>query len=174
MVSIGLIFPQILYKSHLLALSRVSRKFRSLVFQRLFEVLTIKPYNEIYPWKLEWNPYFAYDKIARVPKVLTAVKELHFRAPFEMTDLVKSGDGKRCEHSFTRGSYTSSRSSPGSKDDLPISWDDNDAVSRKQEDGEYLEDLFDSEHRDFGLMKLATKIARLLSALPDNQLTGIR
>ena len=109
-----------------------------------------------------------------MPKVLTAVKELYFRAPFELTDLVKPGDGKRCEHSFTRVLYTSSESSLGSEDDLPISWDNNDAVSSKQEDGEYSEDLFDSEHGDYGLIKLATKMVRLLSALPDNQLTGFR
>lgn len=62
----------------------------------------------------------------------------------------------------------------GSEDDLPISWDDDDTVLRKQGDREYSEELFDSEHGDYGLMKLATKIARLLSALPDNQLTGFR
>lgn len=106
--------------------------------------------------------------------MLTAVKELHFRAPFKLTDLVQLRDGKSCEHSFPRGLYTSSRSSLGSEDDLPISWDDNDAVSRKQEDGEYSKELFESEHGDYGLMKLATKMARLLSALPDNRLTGFR
>ena len=165
---LGLNFPQVYNKSHLLALSGVSRKFRSLIFSRMFEVLTIKS------WDLEYYPYFADNKIARVPQVLTAVKELHFRAPFELTDLVRSGDGKRCEHSFPRALSTSSRSSLGSEDDLPISWDDDDTVSRKHGDGEYSEELFDSEHGDYGLMKLATKIARLLSALPDNQLTGFR
>ncbi len=170
---LGLNFPQVYNKSHLLALSRVSRKFRSLIFSRLFEVLTIKSYNETFPWDLVYYPYFADNKIARVPQVLTAVKELHFRAPFELTDLVKS-DGKRCEHSFPRALSTSSRSSLGSEDDLPISWDDDDTVLREQGDREYSEELFESEHGDYGLMKLATKIARLLSALPDNQLTGFR
>ncbi len=173
-VDLGLNFPQVHKKSHLLALSRVSWKFRSLIFSRTFEVLTIKPYNETFPWDLEYYPYFANNKIARVPQVLTAVQELHFRAPFEWTDFVRSGDGKRCEHSFPRALSTSSRSSLGSEDDLPISWDDDDTVSRKHGDGEYSEELFDSEHGDYGLMKLATKIARLLSALPDNQLTGFR
>ena len=173
-VGVGLNFLQVSNKSHLLALSRVSTQFRSLVVQQLFEVLTISPYDEIYPWDLKWYPYFAYDKIARVPKVLTAVKELQFRAPFELTDLVESGDGKRCEHSFTRGSYSLSRSSLGSEDGLPLSRDDNDVVSRKQEDGQCSRILSDSEHGDYGLTKLATKMARLLSGLQDNQLTGFR
>ena len=133
------------------------------MFPRLFEVLTIKSYTETFPWDLESCPYFADDKIARVPEVLAAVKELHFRAPFELTDLA-----------FTRGLSTSSRSSLGSEDDLPISWDDDDPISREQEDRMYSEELFNGEHGDYRLIKLATKMARLLLALPDYQLTGFR
>lgn len=45
---------------------------------------------------------------------------------------------------------------------------------RKREDALYMEDLFDSEDGDPELMKLATKIMRLLSALPDDQLISFR
>lgn len=174
-VGTGLTYFQVQNKSHLLALSRVSRNFRFLVFPRLFEVLAIKANDEMSLWDLEWYPYFAYDIIARVPNVLTAVKELHFSAPFESTDLAKLEDRKRCLHSSIQDSSLSFVSSLGSEqDDSPISWEVDDAVTRKQEDAKFMEDLFDSEHGDNGLMKLATKMTRLLLALPDNQLTGFR
>ncbi len=157
-----------------MALSGVSRKFRSLVFPQLFDVLSIKSYDEIFLWDLESHPYFAHDMITRVPKVLTTVKELRFSAPFEHTDLEGCEDMKRCPHSFTPNSSASSIDSPRSEDDLPISQEDDGAVMRKREDAKYMGELFDSEYGDVGLMKLATKIARLLSALPDNQLTSFR
>jgi len=157
-----------------MALSRVSRKFRSIVFPRLFEVLTIKSYDEIFLWDLESHPYFAHDIITRVPKVLTTVKELRFSAPFERTDLEGCEDIKRCPHSFTQDSITSPIDSPRPEDDLHISQEDDGAVMRKREDAKYIGELFDSEHGDYGPVKLATKIARLLSALPDNQLISFR
>ena len=62
-VSAELISPQVQNKRHLLALSRVSRKFRSHVFPRLFEILTIKSYDADSPWNLDCYPYFAQDMI---------------------------------------------------------------------------------------------------------------
>lgn len=173
-VGTGLSFSQVQNKSHLLALSRVSRKIRSHVFPRLFEVLTIKSYDEIFLWDLESHPYLAHDMIARVPKVLMAVKELRFSAPFEHTDPEGFEDTKRCPHSFTQDSSASSVDSPRSEDHLFTSQEDDGAVMRKRDYTKYIEELFDSEHGDYGLMKLATKIARLLSALPDNQLISFR
>lgn len=165
------VFTYVQNKRHLLALSRVSRKFRSHVFPRLFETLTIKSYDEDFPWDLECYPYFAQDMITRAPNVLTAVKALHFSAPFEQTDLV-GFNAKRCSHSFSRDSSASSIDVPRSKDDLNISREEEVAVTRKWEDAERMESLFDSEAGDYGLVKLAIKIARLLSALPDNQLAS--
>ncbi|KAL9045961.1 MAG: hypothetical protein Q9214_001091 [Letrouitia sp. 1 TL-2023] len=165
----GLIYVQVQDKNHLLALSNVSKTFRILIFPRLFEVLAIKPYDDMSLWDLEGCPYFAYDKIAGVPKVLTAIKELHFRAPFDLKWRTEWGFGIRCLHSFTPDSCRLSRSSLESEeDDLPISSDDDDAVSKKREE------FFDDENGDYGLMRLASKMARILSALPDNQLTGFR
>lgn len=105
--------------------------------------------------------------------MLTAVKALHFSAPFEQTDLV-GFNAKRCSHSFSRDSSASSIDVPRSKDDLNISREEEVAVTRKWEDAERMESLFDSEAGDYGLVKLAIKIARLLSALPDNQLASFR
>ena len=45
-VRTGLISPQVQNKGHLLALSRVSRKLRSIIFPHLFEVLNVKSYNK--------------------------------------------------------------------------------------------------------------------------------
>ena len=158
-----------------MALSMVSKKFRILIFPQLFKVLIIKANDETSLWDLKRNPYFAYNIIARVPNVLIAVKELHFRAPFELTGLAKLGDRKRCPHLFTRGLVTRSRSSPGSeKDDFPILLNDSDIVSRNQEKRKGPEGFFDGEHEDYKFIKLGTKIARLLSALPDNQLAGFK
>lgn len=172
-VGTELISPQVQNTRHLLALSRVSRKFRSHVFPRLFEILTIKSYDEDFPWDLECYPYFAQDMITRVPNVLRAVKALRFSAPFEQTNCV-SFEVKRCTHSFTRDSSASPSDAPRSEDDLHISREDEGAVMRNWEDAKKMEKLFDSEAGDYGLVKLATKIARLLSALPDNQLASFR
>jgi len=103
-----------------MALSGVSRKFRSLIFPQLFDVLSIKSYNEIFLWDLKSHPYFAHDMIIRVPKVLTTVKELRFSAPFEHTDLEGCEDIKRYPHSFTLNSSVSSINSLRLEDDLPI------------------------------------------------------
>lgn len=97
-VGTGLIFPHIQKKGHLLALSRVSRKLRSIIFPHLFEILKIKPYNKMFLWDFDWYRYFDQEMIARVPDVRTAVKDLRFSAPFEYTGLE---DVRRCPHSFT-------------------------------------------------------------------------
>jgi hypothetical protein len=166
----GLSHIQVQTKSHLLALSRVSKKFRFLVFPRLFEVLTIKANNETSPWDLQQHPYFDRHAIARVPKVLTTVKELCFSAPFELTELEQLGDGKRCLHSFDP--YTSFMDSLGSEADLLIPREDD--VTVTNEDAKHMEDVFDGEDQDMGLTKLAIKLAQLLLALPDDQLTCFR
>ena len=175
MFGTGLIVPQVHNKDHLLALSKVSKRCRSYVFPRLFEVLTVKSYDEDSLWDLGSYPFFAETMIAKVPNVLAAVKELCFSAPFEKKD---SGfeRTRRCQHSrsFTQDSITSSIDSPKPEDDLHISQVADSAVQRKQEDAEYMAMLFDSERGDYGLMKLATKIARLVSALPDKQLVSFR
>lgn len=132
-VGTGLSFSQVQNKSHLLKLSQVSRKFRFLVFPRLFEVLTVKSYDEDLLWDFESHLCFAQDTISRVPKVLTAVRELRFSAPFESRDLVGLEDMKRCPHSFTQESSASSIDSLGSEDDSYISHEDASAVMRKQE-----------------------------------------
>lgn len=79
----------------------------------------------------------------------------------------------RCPHSFNRVTYATPSDSLGSDDDLHLSREDDGAVTKKQDDARDME-LSDAEHGDYGLMKLAKKIARLLSALPDNQLTSFR
>lgn len=161
-------------KSHLLALSRVSRKFRVHIFPRLFEVLTIQPDDEIFLWDLGWNPYLAQARIATVPNVLTAVKELRFSAPFEHTDFRGIEALKRCPHSFTQDSSASSIDSRQSEEDWHVSQEDDGAVIRRREDAKDMEELLDREHGDHELMKLASQIARLLSTLPDNQLISFR
>ena len=83
----GLIVPQVHNKDHLLALSKVSKRCRSYVFPRLFEVLTVKPYDEDSLWDLGSYPFFAEAMIAKVPNVLAAVKELCLSAPFRKEGL---------------------------------------------------------------------------------------
>lgn len=173
-VDTWLIYPQIQNRSHLLALSRVSRKFHFLIFLRLFEVLPIKSYDEDSPWNLELCRCLAPAQIARVPNVLTAVKKLHFRAPFEQTDLVGTKDIKRCRHIFNQDSCAFSMNSSRSQDDSHILWEHGGSIIRKGEAGSFREALFESEHKDYGLLKLAIEIAPLLSALPDNQLSSFR
>ena len=174
MFDTGLIVPQVQNKSHLLALSKVSRKFRSCVFPRLFEVLTVKSCDEDLLWDLEKYPFLAEAMIARVPNVLAAVKELRFSAPFEQKDLEAFEGTSRCQHSFTPDSSASSIASPRSEVDLRVLHEGDDTVMKEQEDAEYMDMLDDSERGDFGLMKLATKVAKLASALPDNHLVSFR
>lgn len=181
-VNTGLSFPQVHNKTHLLTLSRVSKRFRSHVFPRLFEVLTIKPNDETRLWDLKSHPYFAQDTIVRVPKVLAVVKELHFSAPFESRDLSKFEYLGRCPHSRIQHPNQSSYDSLGSEYGSYVSHEDAGAFMRKQEAPKWMEDLvdgehrnyFDGEHRNYGLINLAIKTARLLSALPDDQLVSFR
>lgn len=160
----GLIPLQVQNKRHLLALSTVSRKFRSCIFPRLFEVLTIKSCDEKRLWDLESYPCLAEAAIARVPNVLAAVKELRFSAPFEQKDFRGFRQTKRCQHSFTHDPSASSLDSPGSEDDLQISQEDDSTVFM----------LFIDERGDTGLMKLAKRIARLVSALPNDHLISFK
>ena len=169
-VGTGLIFPRVQNKGHLLALPRVSRKLRSLIFPHLFEVLNIKPYNEMVLWDFDSYPYFDQEMIARVPNVLTAVTDLRYSTPFEYTDPVGSEDVRRCPHSFIPESSPCSIDSLASEDELYHLQEDDGAVMREREDTKTMEELLDSEYGDYGLIKLAIKIVRLLSALLDNQL----
>lgn len=169
-----LIFPQVHNKSHLLALSRVSKKFRYVIFPRLFEVLTIKPYNRDSLWDFQPYPFLAPAMIARVPNVLAAVKELRFSAPFELAYLERFGNAMRCPHYFPDSLSVYYTTYPRSKDDLYLSPEDDGAVMRKRKYAKFTESLFDSEDGDSKLIKLATQIARLLSALQDNQLISFR
>lgn len=175
-VGMGLSFPQVQNKTHLLTLSKVSKRFRSHVFPRLFEVLTLKPNDEMRLWDLKSHPYFAQDTIVRVPKVLAVIKELHFSAPFECRGLSKIEYLGRCPHSLIQYLDESSYDSLGSE------YEAAGALMRKQEAPKWIEDLvdgehrnyFDGEHRNYGLINLAIKIVRLLLALPDNQLVSFR
>ena len=106
--------------------------------------------------------------------MLAAVKELRFSAPFEQTDYRVFGQTNRCHHSFTHDSSASSIDFQGSEVELQISQEDDSAVLRKQKDTEYMDMLSLSERGDTGLVKLARKIARLVSALPDNHLISFR
>ena len=164
-VGAGLISPQVQSKRHLLELSKVCRIFRSLLFPRLFEVLAIKPCGELLLWDLEWYPFFDQDMIAGVSEVLAAVKELRFSAPFEDMDLVGLDDLGRCPHFSIVDSSASSIDSPRSESDSYLPQEDN---------GKKVEELFDIEYGDNRLVKLSSRIMRLLSALPDNQLTSFR
>lgn len=106
--------------------------------------------------------------------VLTAVTDLRFSAPFKYTDPVGSEDVRRCPHSLIPESSSCSIDSLASEDELYHLQEDDGAVMRKREDTKTMEELLDSEYGDYGLIKLAIKIVRLLSALPDNQLTSFR
>lgn len=125
-------------------------------------------------WDFDSYLYFDQEIIAKVPNVLTAVTDLRFSAPFEYTDPVGSEDVRRCPHSFIPESSPCSIDSLGSEDELYHLQEDDGAVMRKREDTKNMEELLDSEYGDYGLIKLAIKIVRLLSALPDNQLTSFR
>ena len=147
-------------KAHLLALSSVSRKFRDIVFPRLFQALTIRAQDERQPWEFESYPYFAQDAINDAPEVLARVRKVRLCAPFKLT---MSGPRKRCTHSHASPSLSSGPSSPRLQEE-------DDAGGRELD--KYLDDLQYLEEGDFGLMKPATNLLRLLSALPDQQLTG--
>lgn len=99
-------------KSHLVALSAVSRKFRSFVFSRLFEVLTIKQHDEHNLWCLVSYPYFQKDSIARVRDVIATVRELVFSAPFDDTGPERM---ERCFHIYDKRMRTLLTDSPRSE-----------------------------------------------------------
>lgn len=106
--------------------------------------------------------------------MLTAVKELHFSALFEQTDLVESKEIRRCPHIFNEPSHASFLDSPKSEDDSHILWENAGIVIRKREVGTLQVSLSEGEHEDVRLLKLATEIDPLLLALPDNQLNSFR
>lgn len=131
-------------RSHLVALSAVSRKFRSLVFSRIFEVLTIRQRDEHDLWGSESYPYIRKASIARVRNVLATVRELVFRASFDNTEPERLDN---CFHFHSKRKRALIADGPRSED---------------------------SEFGDYGLMKWAKKIGQLLSALPDNHLSSFR
>lgn len=157
-------------RSHLVALSAVSRKFRSLVFSRLFEVLIIRQRDEHDLWNSELYPYFHKASIARVGNVLGTVRELVFKAPFDDTEPERMD---RCFHLHDErmrpliddGSRSEASSHLG---------DDGDIRRREQGLDENEGKLYNSEFGDYGLMELAKKIGQLLSALPDNHISSFR
>ena len=107
--------------------------------------------------------------------MLRAVKEVCFRAPFELIDLTKVGEQKRCLHAFTKDSDASSRNSRGfEEEDSCRLQESSHTVVMVQRNAMDMESLVDHESRDYGLVNLATKILPLLSALPDNQFTSFR
>ena len=146
-------------KNHLLALSRVSKLIRSLVFQRVFEVLTIKPFDEASPWDLIYQPFFDSSRIAGSTKLLRTVKELHFSTTFVRSEFAE------CAHSFNLEPYYSCVETPRLEGAIDMLHDD-DAMN--------VEETLKAENGDYGLMILATNITRLLSALSDEQLTSFR
>ena len=113
--------------------------------------------------------------ISRVPKVLTAIKELHFSAPFDYTDFAELGNVQRCPHFPTRESNLSRFDSPSSgDDDSTLSQGDDSIRERQQENMMDFDEMFDFEDRNYGMMRLSKKFLRLLSKLPDNQLRSFR
>lgn len=114
------------------------------MFPRLFKVLIIKPYDEHLLWDLDLLP----DKLARVPEVLAAAKELCFSAPFAITcfmerDHARPQEISRCLHSF----------------------------SSRVPDSRVLEE---AEIFDYGLEMLAEQVGRLLLHLADNEFTSLK
>ncbi len=163
---------QVENKSHLVALSSVSRNFRSCVFPRLFKTLTIEPVDECLIWDLVTYPFFDEELISRVPNVLKAVKELRFMAPFKDTNFAGSEYPKRCPHYCVGEPSIWSRST--SEANSPLSQGDVSVYARKQQDTMDIDELGDMEDGDLGLVRLAKKILILLSKLPDNQLSSFR
>lgn len=106
-------------------------------------------------------------------KCLGRFRELRFSAPFEHTDFEGIDDVEEYPYSLAQNSSTSSIDSPRSEQGLHSLQEDDDLVG-KGEATEDMDELFDIELGDYGLMKLAKRIFRLLSALPDNQLISFR
>lgn len=156
-------------KSHLVALSAVSRKFRAFVFSRLFEGLTIKQHDEHNLWCLVSYPYFQKDSIARVGDVIATIRELVFSAPFDDTVPERM---ERCSH-YDKRMCTPLTDSPRSEASSFLE-DDGDTPMWEQGLGMDEEELYDSELGDYGQMELAKTIGQLLSALPDNHLSSFR
>ena len=125
--------------------------------------------------------------------MLMVVKELRFRAPIEDVNFMRTERTRRylsSNEDFVL-SPTNSQGSGGSlyspeKDDREVTKHQNDAVEAQEpekDDREVAEHQGDpieaqephtSEHGDYSQPELAKNIIELLSALPDNQLTGFR
>lgn len=167
--------PQVHNKSHLLALSRVCKQFRSLVFPRLFEVLTIRSRDELFLWEPASYPFFDQDIVLDAPKVFTAVKELNFAASFNGTNLGGHEGLNRCPHFSITESYSSPNDSPSSEtDDSSFQEGDDSTYENKQGNMMNREKLYIIVREEKGLIRLSKKIIRLLSVLPDNQLRSFR
>lgn len=131
-------------------------------FGQVFEALTIKPLREDDLCSLPVHPFFDPRSIASVLKVFVAVKELSFSAPFNSTSSVAI---PRCSRSHRPFSEEMSISNLDTQEDDGL-------IMEKRRNDDIMEDVFDSEFRDVGLIVLARNIIRLLSALPENHLTS--
>ena len=100
--------------------------------------------------------------------MLTAVTDLYCSTPFEYTNPVGLEDVRRCPYSFILELSPCSVDSLALDNELYHLEEDNSVVIRKQEDIKTIEELLDSEYKDYRLIKLAIKIIRLLLALLNN------
>ena len=162
---------QIHNKDHLLALSKVSRSIRCLVFPRLFEVLTIQADVEYGFWEIETYPSLNRSFMSGVPNVLAAVKDLRLCEP---SGPLREHEMDNSEHS---GDMDADRSSIESSSIEDIQWtpkEDGDNVAIKADNNVVNERKSEQDDACSGVKKLEKRIARLLSIFKANQLTSFR
>ncbi|KAI9891671.1 MAG: hypothetical protein M1814_002606 [Vezdaea aestivalis] len=108
----------------------------------------------------------------RVPDVLAAIREIHFRAPFKFTHS-RPYDCQQGDIKLSRRYETPTESS-GPKTQLLASKHtfDTDQVERYLSNWDKYWAVLPLDQSRFGV--LAQRVGRLLAALPDNQLLGLR
>ena len=151
-------------------MSTVSRKFRAIVFPRLFERLVLRSSNELQPWEFESHPWLEPKLVAEASAVLAEVKHLRIVASFGNIDTLEPRQ-LRCPHSCR-----DDRREQSSRSLLKELIDDgqgSDTASVKKMKHKIALDRLFTESGSLEMMKLALKLERILLALPKNQLLSL-
>ena len=126
----------------------MSKKFRSVIFPYLFEVLVIRSSQGFSSGALVSTPSNAQENISIDSAILMVVKELRFRAPIEDFNFMTK---ERKEwYLFSDEDFTSSPTNSRGSGDLLNNQDKDDReVAEHQDDAVEAQEPHSSEHGDY-------------------------
>ena len=142
------------------------------MFPRVFQSLTIKPLDRNNLWKID-SVYFDRARIALVPEVLAAVRELRISAPLEDKSYLLENHGRPCGHHDQDWMAHPFIDSADLKSDMSTLLSKYDPTIKAWENAFDENRLCNTRMGDYGLIGLAKGMEILLSSISDDQLTSV-